>query len=93
MWNIGEAAIGGLGPDPQMEEDNAPVVVPACGNMAVPICSPPTERAQRTASQWGSVQYPPAAFHDMHTAKIVYCSCCTRDELRRTGVQDRISLL
>jgi hypothetical protein len=75
MWKIGEAVIAGLDPDPQMEEDNAPVVVPACGNMAVLVCSPPTE----------------VAFRDMHTTKTAYCSCCTWVGPRRTGVQDGIS--
>jgi hypothetical protein len=76
-----------------MEEDNARVVVPACGNMAVLVGSPPTERVQRIDSQWVSGHSSPVAFHDMHTAKTAYSSCCTRDELRRTGVQDKISLL
>jgi hypothetical protein len=86
MWKIGEAVIAGLDPDPQMEEDNAQVVVPACGDMAVLVCSPLTER-----TQWKSGQFSPVAFRDMHTTKTAYCSCCTRVGPRRTGVQDGIS--
>jgi hypothetical protein len=43
-----------------MEEDNAPVVVPACGNIAVLV----SYTLRRTESQR----------HDMHTGKTAYIS-------------------